>query len=177
MARSAEDEFFESLGQQSVSDVLELMMENLVLTEDELSILSRWVLDSESQASIAKERGITQQAIAKTMSNIKEKARNFIESSTEPNELLASIAYRAATTIPKSSRKDAGSAKHKVRWPSEFLMNVSIDGQWVRNKYKLRNHCVLPEYLQSCFGDNETKCGLCHDEFGGSTCSRKAVNQ
>jgi hypothetical protein len=153
------------------------MMENLVLTEDELSILSSWVLDDKTQAAIAEERGVTQQYIAKTLANIREKARDFIASTTEPNELIAAIAYRASTTTPRSSRKDAHSAKHKIRWPSEYFQNVSRIGQWYKGKYKQKTVCVVPEYLQGCFGDMETKCTKCFDEFGVSSCSRKEINQ
>jgi hypothetical protein len=86
------------------------------------------------------------------------------------------LAYRAATTIPRSKRRDAGYARNKIAYPSEFLMKVSITGQWHRDKYRLRNHCLVPEFLSESFGDSDTKCTLCFDDFGGTTCSRKTVN-
>lgn len=132
----------------------------------------------ETQATIAEKLGVSRQYITKTLKAIREKCQRYITANhSNIRELFDALAYKAATMIPKAKRKDAGYAKHKVAYPTEYLMQISITGQWSREKYRLCNRCVVPEYFEKCFGDNNTKCTLCGDDFGGSTCSRLDVNK
>lgn len=45
-----------------------------------------------------------------------------------------------------------------------------------KNSVKFHNKCMLPEYFNQAFHDTCTKCTLCTNNHGMSTCSRKDLN-
>lgn len=148
-------------------------MKHNVISQSEYEILVLWCVEGETQATIADKLGTYQKDVSRKIKAIQSKCQWFIEDNYEDTkELFDCIAYMMITKIPKGKRKDAGSPKYCICYPSEYLMKVSMTGKWYKGKYRLKNRCIVPEFLSECFGDNDTKCTLCWDDFGGTTCSR-----
>lgn len=174
---SPEDIYIKKLKDTTVANIIDGLIKFNIITKDEYDTLYMWCIDGETHAEIAEKLGVNQSTITRRIKSIQEKCQEHILNKHQSTqELFDSIYVKAITTIPKAKQKDIGYAKHKIAYPSEYLCKISITGKWYKEKYILRNRCVIPEFFHECFGDDETKCTLCYDNFGNSTCSRTKDN-
>lgn len=167
-AVSAEDEYVEEWRQKSIKEIIGELLYKEIITQEQFRILWQWCVDMRTQAEIAEELGVSQQAVAKRIHGIQVRAAKYID---------YSLVSRLTTNAPMNCRRNAEHPKIKVKWPFEFAMRINNGIKKKSNgEYKILSRCVLPEMLQQCFGDSKTRCGYCYDNFGENSCTRKEVN-
>jgi len=165
---SAEDDYIEEWRQQSIKEIIGDLLYKEIITLEQFRILWQWCVDMRTQAEIAEELGVSQQAVAKRIHGIKVRAAKHIDKS---------LIFKSITNAPMNCRGMQSIQKIKVKWPFEFAMNINNGIKKKSNgEYKILSRCVLPEMLQQCFGDSKTRCGYCYDNFGENNCTRKEVN-
>lgn len=175
--RSPQDLYEEKLRNTDIATIIEGLKKHKVISKKKYRILYLWCVEGLTHAEIAKKINMSKSWVTKEIQSIREDCQKYILGQHgEIKELFDSIYAKAITTIPRHNRKDAGYAKHKICWPSDYLSKISKVGTWKKQKYILKTCCVNPEYFRLCFGDNLTKCTRCYDEYGKSTCSREVDN-
>jgi predicted DNA-binding protein YlxM (UPF0122 family) len=169
--KSAEDEYIEEWRMKRIRELITELLEKNVITREQFQILYNWCVNMKTQAEIAKDLGVSQQAIAKRIHKVQEKAAKCFDIN-----MIRSVLHNVTISIPMSHR-NTGSTKVKIRMPSEFAMHINNGIKRKSNgEYRILTKCVLPEMLQRCFGDSKTCCGYCYDDFGETVCTRKEAN-
>ena len=122
--------------------------------------------ERKSGSDIARERGTTPQNVNKKIKRAKRKAfyllnRDKRQELAELNVTLCQLpSYLCqAPTLPFE--------KEMTRVTTPYLYE---------GKTHWHTKCEVPEYLKNTFHDCDTKCPLCFDKFGTSTCRNKKIN-
>lgn len=126
-----------------------------------LSAVGGW-----TQEKIAEKYNVQKPAICKQLQKIIDKLSS-IEDLQYAKELLQK----------PPSKLEASSPEYLVNYPSDFLMNVSVDGTYdKKGRFKSRSMCKVPEMLNECFGDRKTICNKCWNDYGDNKkCTRKEM--
>lgn len=165
------DEEAEKARSISIKATIRLM--KTILTDREFDVLYKYAVEMRSQAEIAEILGTYQREISRTLKGIHKKC---MENAELVQDVIDICSVKALAGSARNHRKDIGYARHKICYPSEYLCKISAEPKWYKQKMILKTQCVCPEYFTECFGDAQTKCGMCLGQFGESGCSRKAVN-
>jgi predicted DNA-binding protein YlxM (UPF0122 family) len=158
--KSPEDIICEVESRQLILKLFPIVLDQLDYHDKE--ILYKWIIEKKSQATIAKEIGITQQAVYNRIDKIPSKI----------NKKLFTIAYKLGVNDlnPEDIKIDYGSkhqhlTKTSIGFPWEHFSKVGCGGYWgKKNKkktYKTKIECLMPEYLYNSL------CTLCNN------CTRK----
>lgn len=122
--------------------------------------------ERKSGSDIARERGTTPQNVNKKIKRAKRKALYFLnrdkrQELAELNVTLCQLpSYLCQVpTLPFE--------KEMIRVTTPYLYE---------GKTHWHTKCEVPEYLKNTFHDCDTKCPLCFDKFGTSTCRNKKIN-
>ena len=122
--------------------------------------------ERKSGSDIARERGTTPQNVNKKIKRAKRKAFYFLnrdkrQELAELNVTLCQLpSYLCQVpTLPFE--------KEMTRVTTPYLYE---------GKTHWHTKCEVPEYLKNTFHDCDTKCPLCFDKFGVSTCRNKKIN-
>lgn len=122
--------------------------------------------ERKSGSDIARERGTTPQNVNKKIKRAKRKAFYFLNRDkrhelAELNVTLCQLpSYLCQVpTLPFE--------KEMTRVTTPYLYE---------GKTHWHTKCEVPEYLKNTFHDCDTKCPLCFDKFGTSTCRNKKIN-
>lgn len=122
--------------------------------------------ERKSGSDIARERGTTPQNVNKKIKRAKRKAFYFLnrdkrQELAELNVTLCQLPNYLCQvpTLPFE--------KEMTRVTTPYLYE---------GKTHWHTKCEVPEYLKNTFHDCDTKCPLCFDKFGTSTCRNKKVN-
>lgn len=122
--------------------------------------------ERKSGSDIARERGTTPQNVNKKIKRAKRKAFYFLnrdkrQELAELNVTLCQLpSYLCQVpTLPFE--------KEMTRVTTPYLYE---------GKTHWHTKCEVPEYLKNTFHDCDTKCPLCFDKFGISTCRNKKIN-
>lgn len=122
--------------------------------------------ERKSGSDIAREQGTTPQNVNKKIKRAKRKAFYFLnrdkrQELTELNVTLCQLPNYLCQvpTLPFE--------KEMTRVTTPYLYE---------GKTHWHTKCEVPEYLKNTFHDCDTKCPLCFDKFGVSTCRNKEIN-
>lgn len=122
--------------------------------------------ERKSGSDIARERGTTPQNVNKKIKRAKRKALYFLnrdkrQELAELNVTLCQLPNYLCQipTLPFE--------KEMTRVTTPYLYE---------GKTHWHTKCEVPEYLKNTFHDCDTKCPLCFDKFGTSTCRNKKIN-
>lgn len=122
--------------------------------------------ERKSGSDIARERGTTPQNANKKIKRAKRKALYFLnrDKRHELAELNVTLCQLSSylcqvPTLPFE--------KEMTRVTTPYLYE---------GKTHWHTKCEVPEYLKNTFHDCDTKCPLCFDKFGTSTCRNKKIN-
>lgn len=66
----------------------------------------------------------------------------------------------------------ARSPSVKVRYPVDSAKETYDRSYIYGGRLKHKTKCMIPEYLNGCFGDTSTVCSLCANSIGEPTCNR-----
>lgn len=171
MSVTPEDVLLEKERIESISELIDIIKQQL--TNKEFDILWSSIIDGETHDSIAARYDISRVAITQQLKRTYSKCQKIILSLPNGDDYKELLQDRESILT-------AGAPESRG-YPHEFLQEVNIGGEFKtsksgRRKYISCEQCQLPEYFQACFGDKETKCTLCTNEFDENTCSRKKDN-
>ena len=122
--------------------------------------------ERKSGSDIARERGTTPQNVNKKIKRAKRKALYFLnrDKRHELAELNVTLCQlpNYLCQVPTL--------------PFEREMTRVTTPYLYEGKTHWHTKCEVPEYLKNTFHDCDTKCPLCFDKFGTSTCRNKKIN-
>lgn len=156
--KTPEEIILEEERQSEILEMLEGVRE--VVGERDYQILTLYVVDKWTQQRIAKHFGLSQPAVFKVLHKvIREKIANASYNYPQYFTILC-----RDNLLPMQSQLEAHSPETRG-YPFEFLQKVSVSGTWHtrQNKrtYVSKDMCLLPEYFEEAFKDNNTVCPIC----------------
>lgn len=151
--------------QQEIIDLL--LYIRATVGEEEFKILWLYVVEGLTQQQIAEKCHTYKQNISRILKRILEK----VQKKCDKHPDFCVVIWREH--LFSDPVKEAGSSKHKIDYPHEFLQAVNAGGHWQQGKYISGKECRIPEYLAEAFGDSETKCPICMEENGDYHCTRQ----
>ena len=122
--------------------------------------------NEKSGSDIAKEQGTTPQNVNKKIRKAKERAFELLTENKGQDLIDLNITL---CQLPSYLCQ-------VPTLPFEMEMTIVTTPYMYNGKKHWHTKCEVPEYLESTFHDCETKCPLCFDKFGKSTCRNKKVN-
>jgi predicted DNA-binding protein YlxM (UPF0122 family) len=154
------------------ADIIKMMMQlRKNLSEKQFDVLWLYTVEKQTFDTIGSKYGTSKQAIQQLFERILEKIKTHVD-------FLSFREMYYEGLLPRQSTIEAHGAEHKIGYPSEFLKEIAVEGQSEepihgRRAYKMKNTCVVPEYLANSFGDLRTCCEtMCTDDFGRVICTR-----
>lgn len=133
--------------------------------DDCFEFLCRYHLSEETADDLAEAYGVSKRTVYRTARLNDAAAKKFLLDNFDG--CLEAVYY---TPPGKSSSGIVGPM---------FQFEYEQKRPYKTYKYKgkrAKTKCMIPEYLGCAFGDTATKCSLCFNDWGGSTCKRKEKN-
>lgn len=145
------------LEQERLNNIIKLIKRIKKHLGDDYRIFHMIIIQGFKQSYVAKRTGLSQSEISriynKSLNKVRDKFKNIAGS-------LLYQDYIDALT-PYSSVREASEAKTKIRYPSEFLSNLSVGGRKGKRVWINHTKCATLDYLDDCFKDNRTCCTYC----------------
>lgn len=144
----------------SIFEYLEKQIKN-----DDLRIFYRYSVCQETIEDIMVEYHLTKRTAYRIISKTRKQLRKILKPKVK--DLMD-------TSLVASQGKPYVGSTPSFQY--EYERNRCGKKYRYKNSIKFHNKCMLPEYFKQSFHDNCTKCSLCTNNHGASTCSRKDFN-
>ena len=136
-----------------------------LLNDREIDVFLLHMIRGLTSEEVGKELGVTGRTIRTCVKNIRDKISNEY-----PN------LYNDWKSI-KTKMADINGNYSAIGYLGTYYRNANLGAGWKRDNHEEKNiyvsksGCRIPEYLEICFHDKNTKCSFC-----GYKCNRKKLN-
>lgn len=154
----------------SISEQKEMVAEIIQALKDRfgelmVSFLYKYYVEGEKVEDLAATYGVSTRTIYRMINLYSAEAKDYIVRNF--NNCFEAIWFIS----PAKGSSDGGVPMFQHEYEKHRAY-----GTYNYNGKKVKTKCQMPEYLKTCFGDDETKCPLCFNDWGTDTCRRKKVN-
>lgn len=95
--------------------------------------------------------------------------RHALRAATQAAQIVKGKMEHDDSKYPSNSNKIA----IRPVFPFESQMHVPIGEYKYNGNHLVRHTCKVPDYLKECFGDKNTRCGLCINDYGKTSCKKE----